>query len=177
MAHVLNVKDIQFSMKRTVLLIAQLDQIIMVKLVSLVLLHKDGTELNVLIDVIQAKYGILPHKAVSAQVDNSGTDMLVLSAPTVKLGMLTLNHVNAQFHQLGTELLVLFVLEEEFTTTSPLNVNAQADKLTMDMFVLLTAQLDNSSMKLLKNVLAHQGKTGTETFVSSVMAVKLGTQP
>lgn len=177
MAHVLNVKDIQFSMKRTVLLIAQPDPTIMVKLVSLALLHKDGTELNVLTDVIQVKYGMSPHKAVYAQVDNSGTDMLVLFVPVVKLGMLTLNHVNVQFHQPGTELLVLFVLEEEFTTTSPLNVNVQADKLTMDTFVLLTAQLDNSSMKLLKNVLAHQDKIGTETFVSSVMVVKLGTQP
>lgn len=177
MAHVPNVKDIQFSMKRTVLLIAQPDQTIMVKLVSLVLLHKDGTELNVLTDVIQAKSGMLPHKVVSVQVDNSGMDMLALSVLMVKLGMLTLNHVNAQFHQPGTELLVLFVLEEEFTTTSPLNVNVQAGKLTMDTFVLLTAQQDNSSTKLLKNVLAHQDKIGMETFVSSVMVVKLGTQP
>lgn len=105
MAHVLNVKDIQFSMKRTVLLIAQLDQTIMVKLVLLVLLHKDGTELNVLTDVIQVKSGMSPHKAVSAQVDNSGTDMLVLFAPTVEPGTSTLNPVNAQFHQPGTEYL------------------------------------------------------------------------
>lgn len=177
MAHVLNVKDIQFSMKRTVLLIVQLDQTIMVKLVLLVLLHKDGTELNVLTDVIQVKSGTSPHKAVSAQVDNSGTDMLVLFAPTVEPGTSTLNPVNAQFHQPGTELLVLFVLEEEFTTMLPLNVNVQVDKLTMDMFALLTAPLDNSTTKLLKNVLAHQDNTGTEIFVSSVTVVKLGTQP
>lgn len=177
MAHALNVKDIQFSMKRTVLLIAQLDQIIMVKLVLLVLLHKDGTELNVLTDVIQVKSGTSPHKAVSAQVDNSGTDMLVLFAPTVEPGTSTLNPANAQFHQPGTELLVLFVLEEEFTTILPLNVNVQVDKLTMDMFALLTAPLDNSTTKLLKNVLAHQDNTGTEIFVSSVTVVKLGTQP
>lgn len=177
MAHALNVKDIQFSMKRTVLLIAQLDQTIMVKLVLLVLLHKDGTELNVLTDVIQVKSGTSPHKAVSVQVDNSGTDMLVLFAPTVEPGTSTLNPANAQFHQPGTELLVLFVLEEEFTTMLPLNVNVQVDKLTMDMFALLTAPLDNSTTKLLKNVLAHQDNTGTEIFVSSVTVVKLGTQP
>ena len=177
MAHVLNVKDIQFSMKRTVLLIVQLDQTIMVKLVLLVLLHKDGTELNVLTDVIQVKSGTSPHKAVSAQVDNSGTDMLVLSVPTVEPGTSILNPANAQFHQPGTELLVLFVLEEEFTTMLPLNVNVQVDKLTMDMFALLTAPLDNSTTKLLRNVLAHQDNTGTEIFVSSVTVVKLGTQP
>jgi len=134
-------------------------------------------ELNVLTDVIQVKSGTSPHKAVSAQVDNSGTDMLVLSAPAVKPGISTLNLANAQFHQPGMELLVLSVLEEEFTTTLPLNVNAQADKLTMDMFVLLTAPLDNSITKLLKNVLAHQDNTGTETFVSFVTVVKLGIQP
>lgn len=177
MAHVPNVRDIQFSMKRTVLLIAQLDQTTMVKLALLVSPHKDGMEQNVLTDVIQVKSGTSPHKAVSAQVDNSGTDMLVLSAPAVKPGMLTLNLANAQFHQPGMELLVLFVLEEEFTTTLPLNVNAQADKLTMDMFVLLTVPLDNSIMKLLKNVLAHQDNIGTEIFVSFVTEVKLGTQP
>ena len=177
MAHVPNVRDIQFSMKRTVLLIVQLDQTTMVKLVLLVSLHKDGMELNVLTDAIQVKSGTSPHKAVSAQVDNSGTDMLVLSAPAVKPGMLTLNLANAQFHQPGMELLVLFVLEEEFTTTLPLNVNAQADKLTTDMFVLLTAPLDNSITKLLKNVLAHQDNIGTEIFVSFVTEVKLGTQP
>lgn len=177
MAHVPNVRDIQFSMKRTVLLIAQLDQTTMVKLVLLVLLHKDGMELNVLTDVIPVKSGMSPHKAVSAQVDNSGTDMLVLSAPAVKPGISTLNLANAQFHQPGMELLVLSVLEEEFTTTLPLNVNAQADKLTMDMFVLLTALLDNSITKLLKNVLAHQDNTGTEIFVSFVTVVKLGIQP
>jgi len=176
-AHVPNVRDIQFSMKRTVLLIAQLDQTTMVKLVLLVSLHKDGMELNVLTDVIQVKSGTSPHKAVSAQVDNSGTDMLVLSAPAVKPGISTLNLANAQFHQPGMELLVLSVLEEEFTTTLPLNVNAQADKLTMDMFVLLTAPLDNSITKLLKNVLAHQDNTGTEIFVSFVTVVKLGIQP
>lgn len=164
-------------MKRTVLLIAQPDQTIMAKLVSLVLLHKDGTELNVLTDVIQAKSGMLPHKVVSAQVDNSGTDMLVLFAPTVEPGTSTLNPANAQFHQPGTELLVLFVLEEEFTTILPLNVNVQVDKLTMDMFALLTAPLDNSTTKLLRDVLAHQDNTGTEIFVSSVTVVKLGTQP
>lgn len=103
--------------------------------------------------------------------------MLVLSAPAVKPGMLTLNLANAQFHQPGMELLVLFVLEEEFTTTLPLNVNAQADKLTTDMFVLLTAPLDNSITKLLKNVLVHQDNTGTEIFVSFVTVVKLGIQP
>lgn len=177
MAHVPNVRDIQFSMKRTVLLIVQLDQTTMVKLVLLVSLHKDGMELNVLTDVIQVKSGTSPHKAVSAQVDNSGTDMLVLSAPAVKPGISTLNLANAQFHQPGMELLVLSVLEEEFTTTLPLNVNAQADKLTMDMFVLLTAPLDNSITKLLKNVLAHQDNTGTEIFVSFVTVVKLGIQP
>lgn len=177
MAHVPNVRDIQFSMKRTVLLIAQLDQTTMVKLVLLVSLHKDGMELNVLTDVIQVKSGTSPHKAVSAQVDNSGTGMLVLSAPAVKPGISTLNLANAQFHQPGMELLVLSVLEEEFTTTLPLNVNAQADKLTMDMFVLLTAPLDNSITKLLKNVLAHQDNTGTEIFVSFVTVVKLGIQP
>ena len=177
MAHVPNVRDIQFSMKRTVLLIAQLDQTTMAKLVLLVSLHKDGMELNVLTDAIQVNSGTSPHKAVSAQVDNSGTDMLVLSAPAVKPGMLTLNLANAQFHQPGMELLVLFVLEEEFTTTLPLNVNAQADKLTTDMFVLLTAPPDNSITKLLKNVLAHQDNIGTEIFVSFVTEVKLGTQP
>lgn len=130
-----------------------------------------------LTDVIQVKSGTSPHKAVSAQVDNSGTDMLVLSAPAVKPGISTLNLANAQFHQPGMELLVLSVLEEEFTTTLPLNVNAQADKLTMDMFVLLTAPLDNSITKLLKNVLAHQDNTGTEIFVSFVTVVKLGIQP
>ena len=135
-------------MKRTVLLIAQLDQTTMVKLVSLVLLHKDGTEPNVLTDVIQVKSGTSHHKAVSAQVDNSGMDMLVLSAPTVEPGTLILNLANVQFHQLGTELLVLFVLEEEFTTMLPLNVNVQADKLTMGLFALLTVLLDKSLTKL-----------------------------
>lgn len=57
MAHVPNVRDTQFSMKRTVLLIAQLDQTTMVKLALLVSLHKDGMELNVLTDAIQVKYG------------------------------------------------------------------------------------------------------------------------
>lgn len=176
MAHVPNVKDIQFSTKRTVLLIVQLDQTIMVKLVSLVLPLKDGTELNVLTDVIQAKSGTSPHKAVSAQVVNSGTDMLVLCAPTVELGTSTLNPANAQFHQPGTELLVLFVLEEEFITMLLLNVNVQADKPTMDLFALLTAQLDKSLTKPLKDALALQDKTGTEIFVFFVMVVKLGIQ-
>jgi hypothetical protein len=175
--HAPNVKDIQFSMKRTVLLIAQLDQTTMVSLALLVLPHKDGTELNVLTDVTQVKSGMLLHKAVSVQVDNSGTDMLVLSVQVERPGTSTLNLANVQFHQPGTELLVLFVLEEEFITMLPTNVNAQADKLTMVTFVQLTAQLDNSTMKLLRNVLAHQVKTGTETSVSFVMAVKLGTQP
>lgn len=56
--HAPNVKDIQSSTKITVLLIAQLDQITMAKLVLLVLLHKNGTELNVLTDAIQAKSGM-----------------------------------------------------------------------------------------------------------------------
>lgn len=68
-------------------------------------------------------------------------------------------------------------LGEEFTTILPLNVNVQVDKLTMDMFALLTAPLDNSTTKLLRDVLAHQDNTGTEIFVSSVTVVKLGTQP
>lgn len=56
-------------------------------------------------------------------------------------------------------------------------MNVQVDKLTMDMFALLTAPLDNSTTKLLRDVLAHQDNTGTEIFVSSVTVVKLGTQP
>jgi hypothetical protein len=59
-----------------VLPIAQLEQIIMEKLVSPVLLHKNGTELNVLTDVIQEKFGTPVHKLVYVHQDNSGMDML-----------------------------------------------------------------------------------------------------
>jgi len=48
----------------------------MEKLVLPVLLHKNGTELNVLTDVIQEKSGTPVHKLVYAHLDNSGMDML-----------------------------------------------------------------------------------------------------
>ncbi len=57
-------------------LIVQLIQIIMEKHVLLVLLLKDGTVLNVLIDVILAEFGMRVHQLVFVQQGNSGTDML-----------------------------------------------------------------------------------------------------
>ena len=80
------------------------------------LLHKNGTEPNVLTDVIPAKSGTLPHKHVFAQPVNSGMDMLASSVQMEEPGTSTLNLANAQFHQPGTELHVLHVLEVEFTT-------------------------------------------------------------
>lgn len=120
----------------------------MEKHVSLVLLHKDGMELIVLIDVLMEEYGMLLHKAVFAQPVNSGMDMPVLSALTERPGMLILKIVNVQSHQLGMELPVLFVQVEEFITMLPTNANAQVVKPIMDMSVLLTAQLVNSITKL-----------------------------
>lgn len=81
------VKDIQFFMMEIVLLIAQLDQTIMEKLVLLVLHHKNGTELNVLTDVTLEKFGMQAHKHVFVQQDNSGTDMPVLYVQMERHGM------------------------------------------------------------------------------------------
>ncbi len=134
-------------MKTIVLLIAQLDQTIMEKLVLHVLPLKNGTALNVLIGVILEESGMLLHKLVYAHQVNSGMVMLVLFAQVAKLGMPTLKAVNAQSHQPGMESHVLFVLEVESTTTLPLNVNAQLANHTMDMFALLTAQQVNSTTK------------------------------
>lgn len=107
----------------------------MEKLVSPVLLLKNGTELSVLIDVIQEKSGMLVHKLVYVHQDNSGMDMLVLFVQMERLGIPTLKHANAQFLLHGMELLALHVLEEEFIITLLINVNAQVVKLTMDMYV------------------------------------------
>ncbi len=168
------VKVIQFYMMEIVLLIVQLDQIIMEKHVLLVLLHKDGTELNVLIDAILVEFGTPAHQLVFVQQVNSGTDMLASSVQMEEHGMLILKPVNAQSQLHGTELLVLLVLEEEFIIMSPINANAQVDKLTMDMFVLLTAQLVNSIMKQLKDVFAQVDKIGMVIFVFIAMVVKPG---
>lgn len=108
------VKVIQFYMMEIVLLIVQLEQIIMEKHVLLVLLHKDGTELNVLIDVILVEFGTPVHQLVFVQQVNFGMDMLASFARMVEHGTLILNLVNAQSQLHGTELLVLHVLEEEF---------------------------------------------------------------
>lgn len=166
----------QSSSKETVSHIVQLHPTTMERLVSPVLHHKNGTELNVLIDVIPAKSGTPPHKLAFAQPVNSGTDMPVLSVQMAEPGTLTLNHANAQSHPHGTESHVSPVLEEEFTTMLPTNANAQAAKLIMVMYVLSTAQLANSTMKLSRNVFAQEANTGTETSVFTVMVDKHGTQ-
>ena len=145
---VLNARDTPFSMKTTALLTAQLDQTTMEKLVSPVLLPKDGMELNVLTGVTLAEFGMLLLKAVSVHLDSSGMDMLVLSVQVVKLGMLTARAVNVQSHPPGTESPVSSVLEVESTTTLPLNANAQAANHTTDTFAPLTVQQANSTTKL-----------------------------
>lgn len=58
MDHAHGAKVIQFIMIKIVLHIAQLDQTITEKHVLLALLHKNGMEQNVLIDVIMEKYGM-----------------------------------------------------------------------------------------------------------------------
>ena len=136
MDHAHGARDIQFSTIATVLLIAQLDRTIMERLVLLVLPHKSGTVQNVLIDVIQVKSGMPPHKPVSAHQDSSGTDMHALFVPTERPGISTLKAANAQFPQLGTESPASFVLEAESTTTSRPNANAPQAKHTTVTFAL-----------------------------------------
>lgn len=135
MLDVLHAKDILLSLKKIVLLIAQLGQTTTERHVLLVLPHKNGMVLNVLTDVPMEKSGMSPHKHASVQLANSGIVMLVSSVPTERLGTLTLKAVNAQFHQPGMESVVLFALPAEFITTCPTNANAQVDKHTMDMSV------------------------------------------
>ncbi len=93
--------DILFSMMETVLLIVLVDQTIMVKLVLLVWLHKDGMVLNVLKDVLMVVYGMLHLKLVYVLPVNSGMDLDVLFVLMVKHGMLTHKAVNVLFHQPG----------------------------------------------------------------------------
>lgn len=147
----------------------------MEKHVSHVSPHKNGTVLNVLIDVTLVESGMLALKHVYVQLANSGTDMLVLSVQMEEPGTSIPNPANAQSHQHGTESLASLVLEVESTITLPINVNAQAAKPTMDSFVLSIAQSDNSIMKPSGDVHALKVNFGMETSVSSVLADKHGT--
>lgn len=79
--------DSPFSTMEIALLSAQQEPIIMDKPVLVVLPHKDGMELTVLIDVLMEESGMLPHRVVSVRLDNSGMDLPVLSAPMVELGI------------------------------------------------------------------------------------------
>ena len=174
--HVHGARDTPFTSIRTVSLTVQLDLITTARPVSPVLLHKDGTGLNVLIDATAEKSGTSPHKHVSAQAVNSGTDMLALSVQTGEHGAPTPNLANAHFFQPGMVLHALSVLVVESTTTLPTNASAQAAKLTMAIFALSTAQLDNSTTKMSKNVFAQEVNTGTETSVFTATVVKHGIQ-
>ena len=111
--------------------------------VLLVLLLKDGMELNVSTDVIQVKFGILLLNHVCAPLDNSGMDTLVLSVQMEKHGALTLNLANVQSHQPGMESLALSVLQVESITMSPINANVQLVSHSMVLFALLTVQQVN----------------------------------
>lgn len=158
-------------------LTAQLDQTITARPVSPVLPHKDGMELNVLIDAIAERYGTSPHRHVFAQAVNSGTDMHVLSVQMVEHGALTLNHVNAQYLQHGMVLHVLYAQVVEFTTTLPTNASAPVVNHITATSALSTAQLANSITKLLRNVFVQEVNSGTEISVFIAMVDKHGTQP
>lgn len=136
---------------------------------------KDGTELNVLTDVIAEKFGTPLRKLASALPVNSGINTPVSSVPMAELGTLIANPANAQLHPLGTVLPVLYVLAVESTAMSPINANAQAAKTSTDSSAPSTAQSVNSTTKLSKDALAHQANSGTETFVSFASVDKLGT--
>lgn len=165
------------SSKEIVSLTVQLAQTTTEEPVSLALLLKDGMELIVLTDVTLADFGTLAHQLVSAQSDNSGTDLPALSVPTEELGTPILNLASALSHQLGMASHVSPVLEEECITTSQTNVNAPMAKISMDSSVLSTAQLDNSTTKQSKDVSALLAKTGMETSAYSVSVDKPGTLP
>ena len=145
--------------------------------VLLVLHHKNGTELNVSIDVIPAKFGTPLQVLAFAQLVNSGTDMHASSVQTEEPGTSTPNHANAQSHPHGTESPVSLVLEEESTTILATNASAQAVKLTTVTSAPSTARLVNSTTKMSRNVSVQEDNTGMETSVFTAMVDKPGTQP
>ena len=173
--HVHGARDTPFTSIRTVSLTVQLDLITTARPVSPVLLHKDGTGLNVLIDATAEKSGTSPHKHVSAQAVNSGTDMHASSVQTEEPGTSTPNHANAQSHPHGTESPVSLVLEEESTTILATNASAQAVKLTTVTSAPSTARLVNSTTKMSRNVSVQEDNTGMETSVFTAMVDKPGT--
>ena len=173
--HAHGAKAIPSSTKRTASLTVPLDQTTTEGPALLVLPPKNGTELNVLTDVIAEKFGTPLRKLVSVLLVNSGMNTRASYVPMAELGTLIANLANAQLHPLGTVLPVLYVLAVESTAMSPINANAQAAKTSTDSSAPSTAQSVNSTTKLSKDALAHQANSGTETFVSSVSVDKLGT--